>query len=134
MKYAIAAVLAALLLVALANIRENAMAQDNAEDTVVRHVVIFKFKDAATPEQIKTVENDFAALPGKISQIQAFEWGTNISPESLAQGYTHCFVVTFKSEADRDAYIPHPAHKQFASSLGPVLDKVLVIDYKTPQK
>ncbi|HUW61203.1 MAG TPA: Dabb family protein [Candidatus Bathyarchaeia archaeon] len=110
------------------------MAQEKADQTVVRHVVLFKFKDAAAPEQIKTVEEGFAALPGKINQIKAFEWGANVSPENLSQGFTHCFLVTFANEAGRDAYIVHPAHKEFASSLGPVLDKVLVVDYKAPGK
>jgi hypothetical protein len=110
------------------------MAQEKADESVVRHVVLFKFKDAAAADQVKSVEQAFAALPGKIKQIKAFEWGANISPENLAQGFTHCFLVTFANEADRDAYIVHPAHKEFASSLGPVLDKVLVVDYKAPVK
>lgn len=96
---------------------------------VVRHVVLFKFKDGTTPEQIKAVENGFRQLPGKISEIKDFEWGTNVSPENKAEGFTHCFMVTFADEKGRDAYLPHPAHKEFAQSLGSVLDKVLVIDY-----
>jgi len=54
-----------------------------------------------------------------------------VSVENLSQGFTHCFVVTFLSEADRAKCLPHPAHKEFASSLGPYLDKVLVVDYWT---
>jgi hypothetical protein len=96
----------------------------------VRHIVMFKFKDSATPEQIKAVEVAFKALPSKIPQIRGFEWGTNISPENMNQGFTHCFFVTFDNEQDRDAYLPHPEHKKFGQSLGPILDKVMVIDYK----
>jgi hypothetical protein len=95
----------------------------------VRHVVLFKFKAGTTPEQIKTVENAFRALPKKIPAIQYFEWGTNMSPEKLDQGFTHCFFLTFKTAADRDAYLPHPAHKAFGKVLRPYLDKVLVVDY-----
>lgn len=96
---------------------------------VLRHVVMFKFKDTATPADIKKVEEAFCALPGKIPGIHGFEWGTDISPEKLAQGFTHCFFLTFLSEADRDAYLPHPAHKEFGQILGPYLDKVIVVDY-----
>jgi hypothetical protein len=96
---------------------------------VLRHVVLFKFKDSSTPEQIKAVEDAFSALPGKINTIIDYEWGTNVSPENLAQGYTHCFLVTFKNAADRDAYLPHPAHKEFGQVLRPHLDKVLVVDF-----
>jgi len=95
----------------------------------VRHVVLFKFKDGTTPEQIKSVEDAFRALPSKIPEIQSLEWGTNMSPEKLDQGFTHCFFLTFKTAADRDAYLPHPAHKAFGKVLRPFLDKVLVVDY-----
>ena len=96
---------------------------------VVRHVVLLKFKDAATPDQVKGVEEKFRALKSRIPQIQDLEWGTNVSPENHAQGFTHCFFLTFKDAASRDAYLPHPAHKEFGGALGPVLDKVLVVDY-----
>jgi hypothetical protein len=95
----------------------------------VRHVVLFKFKDGTPPAQIAAIENGFRALPSKVPGVQGFEWGTNISPENLAQGFTHCFLVTFGDTKTRDAYLPHPAHKAFAKSLGPCLDKVLVIDF-----
>lgn len=104
-----------------------------ASGKVLRHVVLFKFKDGTSAEQIKAVEDAFRALPGKIKVIQDFEWGTDVSPEGKAQGFTHCFLLTFRTEADRDAYLPHPAHKEFGSMLRPVLDKVLVMDYWAKQ-
>jgi len=33
------------------------------------------------------------------------------------------------SEADRDAYLPHPAHKDFGAIVGPHVDKVCVVDF-----
>ena len=101
------------------------------EQKLLRHVVLFKFKDSATPEQIKQVEDAFRALPSKIDLIKGYEWGTNVSPENLSQGYTHCFFLTFASDKDRDAYLVHPAHKDFGKLLGPSLDKVLVVDFWT---
>lgn len=95
----------------------------------VRHVVLFKFKDNAPAEQVKAIEEGFRALPSKIPEIAGLEWGTNCSPEPFSQGFTHCFLVTFKDAKARDAYLPHPAHKAFAKQLGPYLDKVMVIDY-----
>lgn len=95
----------------------------------IRHVVLFKFKDGTLPEDIAKVEKAFASLPSKIPQIAGFEWGTDCSVENLSQGFTHCFVLTFKSIKDRDEYLPHPEHKAFGQVLRPHLDKVLVIDY-----
>lgn len=102
-------------------------AQNN--DKVLRHVVLFKFKETSTATDIKKVEDAFRALPSKISVIKSLEWGTNNSPENLAQGFTHCFFVTFANEKDRYIYLPHPEHKAFGKVLGPHLDKVLVLDY-----
>lgn len=98
-------------------------------DTPYRHVVLFKFKDSATTEQVKAIEAAFKALPSKINTVVDFEWGTNVSPEGKADGYTHCFLVTFKDKAGLDVYIPHDAHKEFGKLLRPQLDKVLVIDF-----
>ena len=97
--------------------------------SVLRHVVLFKFKDGTKPEQIKAVEAAFAALPTKIDTIADFEWGTDVSPEGKSQGLTHCFFVTFRDEKGRDAYLPHAAHKEFVSLVGPVIDKAVVVDY-----
>lgn len=95
----------------------------------LRHVVLFKFKDSATPQDISSVEKAFKALPGKIPQIRDFEWGLNNSPEGLDKGFTHCFFLTFNSEKDREIYLPHPDHKAFGKALGPFLEDVLVVDY-----
>ncbi|MCP9769165.1 Dabb family protein [Lacihabitans sp. LS3-19] len=100
-----------------------------AQKKELRHVVMFKFKDNSTPEDIKKVEDAFRALPTKIKQIKGYEWGTNNSPEGLDQGFTHVFFLTFKSEEDRAIYLPHPDHKAFGKVLGPHLDKVMVLDY-----
>ena len=97
--------------------------------TKLRHVVLFKFKEGASATEIAKVEAAFKALPSKIKEIRDFEWGLNNSPEGLNQGFTHCYFLTFSSEADRAIYLPHPDHKAFGALLGPVLDKVLVVDY-----
>jgi hypothetical protein len=65
--------------------------------------------------------------------VRDFEWGTNMSPENLNQGFTHCFLLTFDNARDRDAYLVHPAHKEFGKLLGPYLDKVTVVDFE-PKK
>lgn len=93
------------------------------------HVVSFKFKEAATPEQIKAVETSFGALKGQIPGIASLKWGTNVSPEKHDKGFTHCFVLTFNSEKDRDAYLVHEDHKKFGANLGPVLEDVFVLDF-----
>ena len=95
----------------------------------LRHVVLFKFKEGTTQEDIARVEEAFAALPVKIPEIVDFEWGTNNSPEGLSRGFTHCFLLTFDSEEARAVYLPHPEHKAFGQTAGQFIDNVLVVDY-----
>ena len=104
-------------------------AETPAKTSVLRHVVAFKFKPGTDAAEIKKIENAFRDLKKKIPQIAAYEWGTNNSPEKHDKGFTHCFILTFKSEKDRDAYLPHPDHKAFGKILGPVLEDVFVVDY-----
>ncbi len=100
-----------------------------AADAPYRHVVFFKFKDSATPEQVQSLEIAFGVLAKKIDTVTGFEWGTNVSPEGLNDGFTHCFFVTFKDKAGLDAYLPHAEHQSFVAKLKPQLDKVCVLDY-----
>lgn len=97
------------------------------------HAVFFRFKEDAPEEGIRKVEEEFAALPSKIPEIKAFEWGTNNSPETKDDGFTHCFLVTFASEEDRQVYLDHPDHVAFVEVLKPVLDAPRVLDFWAQQ-
>ncbi|MCI0535763.1 MAG: Dabb family protein [Verrucomicrobiales bacterium] len=119
-----AALVAGLSILALA-----AEKSSEPKSSKLRHVVSFKFKDGTTKQQIKEVEDAFRSLKKSIPEIAEFEWGTNNSPEGRNKGCTHGFILTFKSEKDRDTYLPHPAHKEFGKLVGPLLDDVFVIDF-----
>jgi hypothetical protein len=100
-----------------------------ATKKVLRHVVFFKFKKDTSEEQLKNFTDAFVALPKKIDVIRDFEWGTDVGVEGLSKGFTHCFFVTFADAAGRDAYLPHPAHKEFVDLVKPHLEDVCVVDY-----
>lgn len=94
-----------------------------------RHIVCFKFKEGTPAAEIERIEKAFAALPEKIDTITGFEWGTNVSPENKAKGFTHAFLVTFKDKAGLEVYIPHPAHQDFVKGLKDHVEDVFVFDY-----
>lgn len=129
-------ILAATIMISVSCQQAEKAAEIELDETVetmpekqLRHVVLFKFKDDSSQEDITKIEEAFLNLPNEIPQIQSIEWGTNNSPEGLNEGLTHCFFLTFASEEDRAIYLPHPAHKAFGELLGPHLDKVTVVDY-----
>ena len=88
------------------------------QEKVLRHVVMFGFKPEVSAQQIKEVEDAFCALPSQIDLIKGYE-------------LTHCFFLTFNSDADRDAYLIHPAHKAFGKVLGNKASAITVVDYWT---
>jgi hypothetical protein len=96
---------------------------------LLKHTVIFKFKDTSPKESVDSCVAAFKALEGKIQEIQAFEFGLNNSPENWHQGFTHCFVLTFKNYDDLAIYAEHPEHKAFGNIIGPHMEKVFVVDY-----
>jgi len=93
--------------------------------------VVFRYREAATDEEIIQVTDAFRALKEKIPGILAFERGVNNSPEGLNHGFTHAYTLTFENAAARDAYLPHPDHAAFGELLAElgVVEEVFVVDY-----
>ena len=96
---------------------------------MIRHLVVLKFSDEASPARRSELARAFAELPSRIAFVRSLEWGVNASPEGLDKGFTHCFMVDFDDAAGRDAYLSHPAHLAFVAELKPWLADVLVVDY-----
>jgi hypothetical protein len=108
-------------------------ARASEEHKVLRHIVLYKFKDGLPADEVQLVVDTFAALPKKIDTIIDFEHGTNVSPEGKSEGLTHAFVVTFRDEAGRDAYLTHPAHLAYVDVVKNRREKVVVFDYWTSE-
>lgn len=106
-----------------------ALATSAIAENEFRHVVMFAFKPDATAEQVKEIEKEFAKLPSKIDTITGYEWGLSESVEQKNDGFTHCFLVSFKDKAGLETYIPHESHQAFVAKLRPILEKALVFDY-----
>ena len=109
----------------------SAMSQSSRKE--LRHVVMFGWKANTPADSINRVITAFKDLPLQIKTIKKFEWGVNNSPENLNQGLTHCFLLTFASEKDRDDYLVNPIHVAFTKLLPGILDKVTVLDYWAQQ-
>jgi NADPH-dependent 7-cyano-7-deazaguanine reductase QueF len=101
----------------------------NPKSSLLRHVVLFKFRDSSSEDEVKQVVSSFMSLKNQVPQIVAMEWGKNISEENNHQGFTHCFVISFRSIQDLTDYQSHPAHLDFQQVLGPHMEKVFVVDY-----
>lgn len=101
----------------------------NSKAKVLRHIVLYKFKDEIKPPQIQEVISAFSDLPKKIDGIVAFEHGPNVSTEGKSEGLTYCFVVSFESEDALAKYLKHPAHDEYVKVVRDRREKVVVFDY-----
>lgn len=113
----------------LSSFAADAPATPPAPGKVLYHVVAFKYKPGTTPDQIKEIDDALVALKSAIPGITSLHWGDNISIEKHDHGYTQTFILTFATEADRDTYLSHPAHKAFGKLAGPHFAEVFVNDF-----
>lgn len=95
----------------------------------LRHIVLCEFNSDITPAKHAELVYEFSLLKESVPGVLQFEWGENISPEGLDDGFTDCFTLTFDGAAARDVYLAHPAHLAFVELLKPWLARVLVFDY-----
>lgn len=101
----------------------------HSAESVLRHVVSFKFKAETSAEQIRQIEAAFGTLKSKIPQVKSLEWGTDVGPENLAKGFTHMWILTFSDLGALKTYIDHPDHVAFVNLLKPQLEDVFVLDF-----
>lgn len=96
----------------------------------VKHIALVQFKADTTAEQIDQTFNALLDLSENIPGVEDFISGPNNSPEGLAGGHTHAFVMTLTDAAARDAYLTHPEHQAFVQNFLPFIEKVTVLDFE----
>lgn len=111
----------------------------------IRHMVMFRFKPHVTPAERSDVTKHFVALakqshrPDGTAVVASIEAGPQISGENADMGLEQGYLVTFRSEGDRNFYVGRPivtdpryfdpAHDAFKSFAGPYLERVVVFDF-----
>ncbi|MGP8446454.1 Dabb family protein [Burkholderia vietnamiensis] len=121
----------------------------NYKPGVVRHIVLFRYKDTVTAEQRRDISRRFLELQKSrrngTTYIVSIEEGTQSSGEMADQRLQQGFIVTFNSEGDRNFYVGRPIisdpnyydanHQAFKNFIGPLLAPrgALVFDYTINQ-
>ena len=95
----------------------------------VQHVLMLEFKDGIDNEakinSLKAVEG----LEDKIDGVEQIHSGEDFS--GRGGNFTHSIIVTMRDRDVLAAYGPHPAHKEVQAVLGPIVEKLCVIDFET---
>ncbi|WP_180978169.1 MULTISPECIES: Dabb family protein [Burkholderia] len=116
---------------------------------VVRHIVLFRYQDTVTAAQRQEITQRFLSLQKSqrngARYIVSIDEGLQSSGEKADQGLQQGFLVTFRSEGDRNFYVGQPIvtdpnfydanHQAFKDFVGPLLARqgVLVFDYTVDQ-
>ena len=97
----------------------------------INHVVLCWLKNAGDQQgraKIIEVSKTFREIPG-VLEVRVGE--VVLSDRDIVEdGYDVAIMLSFKSKADMDSYIAHPAHKKaVAEVLKPLVSKILVVDF-----
>ena len=96
---------------------------------MIEHIVLFRWKADATPEQVAGAVEALRGLKDAIPGVVALACGADFS--GRAQGYTHALVIRFTDRAALAAYGPHPAHRAAVETqIRPILEAVLDFDFE----
>ena len=130
----------------LATVGVERFTASNYKPGLIRHIVLFRYNEAVSSEQKEEVIRRFLVLKTLAKRngrryILSIETGSEISGEGLDQCLEQGFIVTFKSQGDRNYYVGQPvvtdpsyydpAHQAFKDFVGPMLDQngALVFDF-----
>lgn len=109
-------------------------AEKSRKEREVKHALFLKYKQTATRDQVKEVEEAIAKLPSKCRTIKSFEWGKNNSPEKHDEGFTDCFLFTFDDVQGLKDYAASPAHRAVVEKIMAATEQGRVLDFWTKDK
>ena len=93
------------------------------------HIVLFKFKEGTTVEQIQSLKNEILKQKGIVSGLLEISFGEDFT--GRAKGFTHAEVAVFKDRKSLEDFNISEYHKQLiATHIRPVLEDILVLDYQ----
>jgi len=89
---------------------------------MIRHVVLVNFKESIGESEREALYDNLRALKPKIDGLLSQTYGPNVSPEGLGQGFRDGFIMDFRDEAARDAYLIHPDHQAAGAKIVAALE------------
>ena len=75
---------------------------------MIRHVVVFRWLEGTTPEQIAALRAGLDGLPGAVPSILTYSYGPDLQ---LGEGrWDYAVVGDFADARGYQAYVDHPVH------------------------
>lgn len=80
---------------------------------MIDHIVLIKFSDATTQQQLQEIVDRFKALKGRLTGIVDLQAGLNFAEKS--RDYQVVLTVRFEDRAALEAYGLNPEHQAVAA-------------------
>jgi hypothetical protein len=97
------------------------------EQFMVKHIVMFDFKDKNREENIKKAKEMLLALLESVPSLKKMEVGINFSTEERAMDLS--IYMEFEDKKGLDAYAIHPQHLEVVAFIKTVVTGSKVSDY-----
>ena len=95
---------------------------------MIRHVVLFRWKEGTTPAAIAALEAGLAGLPAVVPAIRRYEFGQDLH---LGEGrFDFAVVADFADVHGYETYSAHPDHLALIDELvRPIVDGAVRVQY-----
>ncbi|NEO60818.1 MAG: Dabb family protein [Moorea sp. SIO4G2] len=96
---------------------------------MIEHIVLFKWKEDASPDAIALAMNGLLAMKDQIPEILELSCGENFSQRS--QGFQHGLRVQLLDCDALSTYADHPVHQEVIEKyIKPILGDIIAVDYE----
>lgn len=95
---------------------------------MVTHIVMVKFKEDCSQEQIVDIKNRLEQLVAYIEPLKSMEVGLNFKASDRAMDLV--LTATFDTKEGLEIYSPHPAHQAVVKSIKELGEYTKVVDYE----
>ena len=95
---------------------------------MVTHIVMFKFKNEASKEDILKIKKALEDLVEKIEPLKSMEVGLNFKESERAMDMV--LVSTFEDKEGLNIYATHPAHLEVVKVIKELAEYTKVVDYE----
>ncbi len=95
---------------------------------MIVHIVMIKFKEDTSKEQILDIKKRLEELVSKIEPLLSMEVGLNFKESDRAMDLV--LTATFDTKEGLEIYAPHPAHQEVVKSIKELGEYTRVVDYE----
>ncbi len=94
---------------------------------MVTHIVMIKFKEGTTKDEILEIKKDLEALPNTIEGLKSMEVGLNFASSQRAMDLV--LTTKFDSKEDLKFYATAPTHEAVKVKIKKCAEYTRVVDY-----